>query len=553
MKNASPILICLLIASFIAPNKLGAQNTFERILSGVGHIQNQGITATSDGGNSICGIMDNGSASRIFISKLDCKGEVEWTNLYQNSSTINNISQRVVELPNEGYVLATNMGTYQNYNMLVIRLDADGNTLWQKGMLGNRDDVLNDAVRSPDGGIVISGATNTYGQDKNTSSLTFKDVYITKLDSDGNLLWSKTFGTASTVDEGTTIINTQDGGYALTGRYIDRGAFQILLLKLDGEGELDFIRTYGDTLQRNYAYGILQNAEGEFLISGSTTLHKGHFNDPPDPCLLKISAEGDLIWARTYIPQSNDHSDSGSAVLETDDGYVISMPTISFQSPGSIVPNKFALIHTDKDGHMTATETYTNGYSHYPEIAKIPDGSGYYLAGFGTEITTTFSPHIIRLDNTFGGACNKVDRSTAIVEAESDFIEKTPETVEGTGANWVNINGIVDTYTFESHTLCESIVEECELPSALMEVDKMQLLALYPNPVERELGFSIPQGSARLFQVQIIHTDGRLIRSERLNTANPEQHLDVSDLPKGVYVLRLWNEEQWYGGQFVKM
>jgi hypothetical protein len=71
-------------------------------------------------------------------------------------------------------------------------------------------------IQTSDGGYAIAGATTSFGAGE-------ADVYVVKLDANGNLQWTKTIGGLAS-EAGLSLIQTSDGGYAIAGATKSFGA-----------------------------------------------------------------------------------------------------------------------------------------------------------------------------------------------------------------------------------------------------------------------------------------------------------------------------------------
>lgn len=84
------------------------------------------------------------------------------------------------------------------------------NTLWTRTYGGTWQDGAHDVAKTSDGGLVVTG----FNSSSSTNHL--KDILLMKTDALGNELWSRTFG-GFLNDIGTSVRQTQDGGYIITG------------------------------------------------------------------------------------------------------------------------------------------------------------------------------------------------------------------------------------------------------------------------------------------------------------------------------------------------
>ena len=94
-------------------------------------------------------------------------------------------------------------------------------------------------IQTSDGGYAITGLTKSF-------SAGGHDVYVVKLDASGNLQWTKTIGGPES-EEGNSLIQTSDGGYAITGftKSFGTGELDVYLVKLNANGNLQWTKTIG--------------------------------------------------------------------------------------------------------------------------------------------------------------------------------------------------------------------------------------------------------------------------------------------------------------------
>ncbi len=101
-------------------------------------------------------------------------------------------------------------------DVYVVKLDGAGNVEWTRTIGGPKDDVGVSIVQTGDGGYAVAGCTWSFGAGR-------WDVYVVKLDGAGNVEWTRTIG-GGNWDEGHSIVQTVDGGYAVAGWTYSFGA-----------------------------------------------------------------------------------------------------------------------------------------------------------------------------------------------------------------------------------------------------------------------------------------------------------------------------------------
>ena len=142
-------------------------------------------------------------------------------------------------------------------------------------------------MQTKDGGYAVTGTIDSASVDKN--------VYVVKLDAKGNSQWAKTIG-GKNDDIGSAIIQTEDGGYAITGSSKSSGAggFDVYAIKLSASGSITWAKTFGGTGDDQGA-SIVQTTDGGYAIGGSTNAYR---TVEYKFYAVKLDADGNLQWEK---------------------------------------------------------------------------------------------------------------------------------------------------------------------------------------------------------------------------------------------------------------
>jgi len=249
--------------------------------------------------------------------------------------------------------------------------------------------------RTSDGGYIVAGRTSYFGGGSG-------DILLIKTDANGNLQWAKTYG-GTDDDYAYSVQQTSDGGYIVAGGTLSFGAgvADIFLIKTDAFGNVQWAKTYGG-MNADFAYSVQQTSDGGYMVAGTTF----SFGAGGDILLIKTDANGDIMWAKTY---GGTNFDFASSVQQTSDGgYIVAGYTYSFGAGYSDV----FLIKTDAFGNVQWAKTYGEAGDEVAYSVQQTSGGGYIVAGytwsFGAGLSDVFLIKINASGNlqwakTYGG------------------------------------------------------------------------------------------------------------------------------------------------------
>jgi Secretion system C-terminal sorting domain len=212
----------------------------------------------------------------------------------------------------------------------VVRVDSSGNVLWQKHYGGLQDDIANSVSPTSDGGFYIAGGVFENGVNTPPTNGSM-DAWVLRLDANGNELWQRCLGGSS--GEITPKIHaTTDGGailscstYSSDGDIttVLKGMMDIWVVKLDSAGSVEWSNTYG-SWSGDYDTGIMQTSDGHYLLLGYVATSGGDVSTSlggSDAWVAKLDAAGFIIWERSF---GGSEGDELMEVIEIAGGYLLS-------------------------------------------------------------------------------------------------------------------------------------------------------------------------------------------------------------------------------------
>jgi uncharacterized repeat protein (TIGR01451 family) len=203
-------------------------------------------------------------------------------------------------------------GTTDSSDAWIVKLNKSGDVEWQKSYGGSNTDEFTHAVQAGNGDFICVGTTRSTDGDVtglHTSGKVASDVWVVRIDRNGAIKWNKAFG-GSEEDHGQVIRSTPDGNYVIGGDAQsndfdvsgNHGAADIWLLKINGQGNLLWQKTYGNA-NAQYVSSITVTSDNKYLISGYQE-YKGYPAYQPGEYVLgvyekaavKTDAQGNSLW-----------------------------------------------------------------------------------------------------------------------------------------------------------------------------------------------------------------------------------------------------------------
>jgi hypothetical protein len=276
------------------------------------------VQQTTDGGYIIVGNSESfgGGDANIYLIKTDANGDTMWTKTYGGSG--DDRGRSVQQTTDGGYIIAGDTYISGQTYVILIKTDANGSTTWIEYYGGASYDWGHSVQQTTDGGYIIAGITDSFGAGN-------YDVYLIKTDANGDTLWTKTYG-GTGYDYGLSVQQTTDDGYVIAGRTRSFGSGQedVYLVKTNSNGDTLWTKTYGGE-DADYGYSVQQTTDGGYVIAGYTNSSGASYIDV---YLIKTDANGDTLWTKTYGGSNNDIAHSVQQTIDC--GYIIAGYTLSF-------------------------------------------------------------------------------------------------------------------------------------------------------------------------------------------------------------------------------
>jgi len=515
-------LLFLTMFAFTGFN-LNAQTTFQKAYGGTEMDNGNSVRQTSDNGYIIVGSTTSfGSGGRdVLVIKTNALGDTTWTRTF-GGATDNEYGFCVQQNTDGGYIVSGVASSFDDVagDMYLIKLDSAGDTIWTRTYGGIGYEWGAYVQQTTDGGFIIAGQTPAFGAGG-------FDAYLVKLDSSGNISWTKTYGNSG-LETGSAVQQTTDGGYILSGEIDSYGAGNgdFYLIKTDSTGNVVWTKAYG-TAGTEAGVTVKQTTDGGYIIGGTAAGALGL-----DMCVIKTNSVGDILWTKLY---GGPLTDECYEIIETTDGgYMMCGKSFSFSTAGDY---DVYVVKVNSEGIVQWSKTYGASFGSSSNdignsIQQTNDG-GYIIAGeslfgFGVGILNVY---LIKTDSSGNSGCNQGDPATVTSVFSPQVI--SPPTLTSSGgvisfpATMINSGG---TQT----NLC--------VTTGISENYFGFNVNSYPNPFSSSLTLEFNLTETKNISVSIVDVMGRevkIIPAKYLQLGKNNITIDLSELNCGIYFCQI--------------
>lgn len=443
-------------------------------------------------------------------------------------------------------------GVHGQDDAWVVKTDSLGNLQWQRALGGSQGDYGMAICQTTDKGYIMAGYTASTDGDVLSMHYGNIDSWLVKLDSAGNIVWEKQYGSSSG-DWATDIKPTSDGNYIIaavtTGNDHDVsgnhnvGSNDFWIYKIDPSGTLLWQRCYGGSNDETVKQ-LNETKDHGFIITGSSnsnngnvTVHNGTLNYF-DVWTIQVDSIGGLQWQKSF---GGIYSEGGYAGIESlGSGYLVSAST---QSPngGDITGfhgnTDWWLARLDSSGVIQWKNTYGGSdVDDQPSVCQTSD-SGYVISGCtGSNNADVSGLHgnvsvydywVVKLDKNgninwqkcLGGTDNDVARQIQITKDGGYAIAGHAYSTDG---DITSPRGGFDFWLVKLRNA---------MPLGLSS-DIDGELELRPNPTSGIISVSLPENTTGIL---VTNTMGQVVYEHSIGSTVQKMQIDLSQLDQGMY------------------
>ncbi len=299
---------------------------WERTWGGDGYEQAEAAVPARDGGYYIFGETDtHGAGDRdFFLLKVNAEGAEEWFRAYGGAGR--EWPYGMLHLSN-GELLMYGLTTSDagGRDEFAVRVGQDGNVVWEYTVESSGEELVLDALETPEGGLVLAVSVEQDGK-------------LVKLQADGSVQWAHRYELAGW-QYASQLAQIDDGGFLLAGFSMSSSPRQAdtWLARCSLSGELVWQTSFGDPSFDDYANSLIRLSDGSYLIGAIAN----------GVLLSRVDKDGNVLWRQSLLDPQTVYG--GMALTELEDGgYLVAglIQLIGGRSYDAI------LLRTDSEGRV---------------------------------------------------------------------------------------------------------------------------------------------------------------------------------------------------------
>ncbi|MBD3234509.1 MAG: hypothetical protein GF315_12360, partial [candidate division Zixibacteria bacterium] len=321
MKNHLLLIIVISLICFTLVDQAVPQDTlWTKRYGGVGWQEAFDISITNDGGYLLVGWSDSGYPGwDAYLVKSDGLGD-SITATYiggEGNQKLTSIHRNNSGFISFGFAPGSNGGI----DFWLLSIGENGDSLWSRTYGGADNDYGRIMATTDDGGYILAGETRSFGAGE-------LDWYVVKTDSDGDTLWTGTYGWSGE-DWLSDIQQTSDGGYLIAGFSDLNDQGRAYLVKTNSQGAVIWYKLEYDGYYKWFT-SAMQTMDGGYIAAGFTEVWNG-WNYYEEIYMVKYDSEGNKEWTQQH-DNPPFFTSRGMDLLQAPDGGFLMVGRTSYMS-----------------------------------------------------------------------------------------------------------------------------------------------------------------------------------------------------------------------------
>lgn len=525
--------------AFLSGYSFGQSSSFQRTINlGGDDYANMSIEGDS-GTHYFVGstTAPGGGSYDAFIAKLDAEGHFLWEKQYGGSGT--EYGTFLMRTSDNNLLLVGRSNSFSSsQDIFVVKTDLDGTVIWAKTIGTDSTEYGLRAAEGPSGYMVI-------GQTKGSVHSTRTDMTLINLDVDGNIKWSKSFGSEFGNEVGYDVQSIGEDGWVFAGYTginnigLNDGVFGIVDTTGSLQGSFEVGGTGDDDIRR-----VVMGDDAVYMVGNTRSFGVG---GGQDVFVAKYNVAGGpptLDWFKTY---GGDGSESVTGAEGTPDGQII-ITALSTSYPGG---DNGLVTMIDTSGNVVISKVVGSAGSDVMMGIEISDNA--LLVGYSNSFNGGGNNDIyyVRPDNNIGLGCHSYDTTLTVVTQTastlgpviSDFAVDTFLVNETSPTNLTFTNTAIDS------NLCDTV------NVGVKEVGGLSFFRLFPNPTQQNINISYYNPTMAVVNYTIINLYGAVVFSttKEVQSGNVKEEFNVNNLSAGTYFMKVQTGNNTTASRFVIM
>ncbi len=315
--------------------------------------QAEDVIQTSDGNYLVAGFrqLTADAPEQTYLVKLDREGEIIFSKSY-GEDNVDERGRQIIRLPGEGYLITgyRKQPGSSRRDVLVIKVSEDGDEIWRSIVGGSFSSEGFGTLAKPDGGFIV-------GANAQSSNNSTGDIALHGLDANGEVMWSKFYGTDNESEQLKNIIRTQDNHLVFVGS--TNNSNKALIAKADLNGDTLWYHEIDGGPLDDILNNVIEEDGGENLVAVGQTVPTP---ENLDVLMVKVRAsDGLILWQRRLGDEKT--LDVGEDLAQTlDGGFALAGFSARFDG---VLGNEMVIIKTDDLGGLQTN--YLRGKVYFPQ------------------------------------------------------------------------------------------------------------------------------------------------------------------------------------------
>lgn len=476
-----------------------------------------------------------GGSYDAFIAKLDAAGHFLWEKQYGGSGT--EYGTFLMRTSDNNLLLVGRSNSFSSsQDIFVVKTDLSGNIIWSKAIGTDSTEYGLRAAEGPNGYLII-------GQTKGSIHSVRTDITLINLDTDGNIKWSKSFGSEFGSEVGYDVMSIGEDGWVFAGYTginnigLNDGLFGIIDTTGSLQASFEVGGTGDDDIRR-----IISGDDAVYMVGNTRSFNVG---GGQDVFVAKYNVAGGpptLDWFKTY---GGDGTESVTGAEATPDGQIV-ITALSTSYPGA--ENGLVMV-LDSSGNVGMAKVV--GSTGSDILMNIEISDNVVLVGYSNSFNGGGDNDIYYVgpDDNIGLGCHSYDTTVTVVTQTASTLGPVivDFAVDSFVVNEVSPTNLTFSNTAVDTNLCDTV------HVGVKEVEGISLFRLFPNPTQQNIHITFYNPTTAVVNYTILNLYGAVVFStaKEVQSGDVNEDFNVNNLSTGTYFMKVQTGTNTVAKRFV--